>query len=150
MLLGSNFDRILTMTIHSVFESIDKRSESFVDNPELAHNFTRMVINRATVSAEGIEINMVHLGEPSDEKKQDFEGHDAYRRYAIWRENENLFGAWIFVPTNGDPHEIDDLIVYPQILGGVVKKSHQIVEDVYYIERLNLPVEWVTYHNSQG
>lgn len=134
-------------TAESIFASIDERSETFVDDPELARNFTNMVINRASDFSKNVEIEMVHLGEGSEPINKDTEGK--LRHYAIWKENENYFGAWVFLYDENMPDPENDEIVYPHILGPVTKKSHEIVEDVYSIGKLGLPVAWVTYHNAQ-
>ena len=131
----------------SIFASIDERSENFVDDPELARNFTNMVINRATDFSEDVELEMVHLSEGTEPANKDFEGK--VRHYAIWKENGNYFGAWVSLYEDDMPEPERDEIIYPHILGPVTKKTHEIVEDVYYIEKLGLPVVWVTYHNAQ-
>jgi hypothetical protein len=128
----------------SIFASIDRRSDEFSDDVELAKNFTRLVLGWYTFSAEGIV--MVHLTSEDESPKKDDEGKEYFRRYAIWKENQNHFGAWVFMYVD---EEDEDKVLYPQILGPVAKKSHQIVEDVYYIEKLGLPIAWVTYHNAQ-
>ena len=76
-----------------------------------------------------------------------FEGK--LRHYAIWKENQNHFGAWVFLYEDQLPEPERDEIIYPHILGPVTKKSHEIVEDIYSIGKLGLPVAWVTYHNAQ-
>jgi hypothetical protein len=134
-------------TPESIFASIDERSENFVDDSELARNFTHMVINRATDFSESVEIEMVHLSEGMKPASKDFEGK--IRCHAIWKENQNYFGAWVFLHEDRMPEPERDEIIYPHILGPVTKKSQEIVEDVYYIEKLGLPVAWVTYHNAQ-
>jgi hypothetical protein len=135
-------------TPKSIFASIDKRSDDFVDDKELAESFTRLVWRGGADFA--IDVEMVHLTGADDVTvKTDFEDKKAFRRYAIWKENGNLFGAWVFCYTEEGTPENDEEILYPQILGNVVKKSHEIVEDIYTIEKLGLPVAWVTYHNAQ-
>lgn len=134
-------------TPESIFASIDERSENFVDDPELARHFTNMVVNRVTDFSENVEIEMVHLSEGMEPTNKDSEGK--VRCYAIWKENQNHFGAWVFLYEDQLPDPERDEIIYPHILGPVTKKSHEIVEDVYSIGKLGLPVAWVTYHNAQ-
>lgn len=134
-------------TAESIFASIDERSENFVDNPELARNFTNMVVNRSAGFSEDVEIEMVHLGEGSEPANNQYEGK--LRHHAIWKENGKHFGAWVFLYEENLPNPENDEIIYPHLLGPVTKKSHEIIEDVYYIEKLGLPVAWVTYHNAQ-
>lgn len=131
----------------SIFASIDERSENFVDDPELARNFTKMIVNRAPDFSDDVKLEMVHLGEGSKLENKDFEGK--LRHYAIWQEDGKLFGSWVFLYEDNMPNPERDEIVYPHILGPVTKKSHEIVEDIYYIGKLGLPVAWVTYHNAQ-
>lgn len=128
----------------SIFASIDRRSDDFSDDTELAKNFTRLVLGWYTYSAEGIV--MVHLTGEDESPQTDGEGKKYFRRYAIWTEEQNHFGAWVFFYVDESD---EDRVLYPRILGPVAKKSHEIVEDVYYIEKLGLPVAWVTYHNAQ-
>lgn len=129
----------------SIFASIDQRSDEFSDDVELAANFTRLVMGGYTDVAP--EIEMVHLTTDDETSpNKDSEGHEYFRRYAIWKEQGNLFGAWVFFDANKEDY---DQVLYPRILGPVAKKSHAIVEDVYYIEKLGLPIAWVTYHNAQ-
>lgn len=127
----------------SVFASIDRRSPEFADDVALAKSFTRLVLDRSSDIASNLE--MVYLTS-NDSPQKDSDGKEYFRRYAIWKENENLFGAWVFVY---EDETDDNTVLYPQILGPVTKKSHEIVEDVYYIEKLKLPIAWVTYHNVQ-
>lgn len=133
-----------TSPTQSIFAPIDRRSDEFSDDVELAKNFTRLVLGWYTYSAE--EIEMVHLTSEDESPKKDDEGREYFRRYAIWKEKQSYFGAWVFVYVDESD---EDRVLYPRILGPVAKKSHEIVEDVYYIEKLGLPVAWVTYHNAQ-
>lgn len=126
----------------SIFASIDRRSDDFSDDAELAKKFTRLVLG--IYSAE--DIVMVHLTGEDESPRKDDEGREYFRRYAIWKEKQSYFGAWVFVYVDESD---EDRVLYPQILGPVAKKSHEIVEDVYYIEKIGLPVAWVTYHNAQ-
>ena len=127
----------------SIFASIDKRSGEFTDDVALAKDFTRLVLDRSSDAAADVE--MIHLTS-NDSPQNDSEGKGYIRRYAIWKENQNYFGAWVFLY---EDEEDENAVLYPQILGLVTKKSHEIVEDVYYIEKISLPVAWVTYHNAQ-
>lgn len=126
----------------SIFASIDQRSAEFTDDVDLAKEFTRLVLDR---SSDGPDMEMIHLTS-GDSPQKDNEGKEYFRRYAIWSENRNLFGAWVFVY---EDEAYENTVMYPHILGPVTKKSHEIVEDVYYIGKLGLPVAWVTYHNAQ-
>ena len=126
----------------SIFASIDQRSAEFTDDVERAKEFTRLVLDRST---DAPDIEMVHLTSDDTPQKDD-EGKEYFRRYAIWKEHQNLFGAWVFVY---EDEAYENTVIYPHILGPVTKKSHEIVEDIYYIEKMNLPVAWVTYHNAQ-
>lgn len=134
-------------TPESIFASIDERNENFVDNPELARHFTNMVVNRSANFSKSVDIEMVHLSEGMVPASKDAEGK--LRHYAIWKEDQNYFGAWVFLYEDNLPDPERDEIIYPHILGPVTKKSHEIVEDVYSIGKLGLPVAWVTYHNAQ-
>lgn len=135
-----------TPSTQSIFASIDKRSEEFSDDVALAQSFTRLILSAISDFSEDVE--MVHLSDGSDEpSNKNPEGK--VRCYAIWKENGNHFGAWVFFTEDRATDAADDEILYPHILGPVTKKSHEIVEDVYYIEKLGLPVAWVTYHNAQ-
>lgn len=132
----------------SIFASIDKRSEEFSDNVALAQSFTRLILSGISDFSEDVE--MIHLSDGSDDTvKKDFEGKEGVRCYAIWKESQNYFGAWVFFYEDRETQAGEDEILYPQILGPVTKKSHEIVEDIYYIGKLGLPVAWVTYHNAQ-
>lgn len=128
----------------SIFASIDKRNDEFSDNAELVRSFTHLILGGTPVTAEDVE--MVHLTGEDESPRKDSEGRNYFRRYAIWKENENHFGAWVFLYEDEDD---EDKVIYPQILGAVAKKSQEIVEDVYYIEKIGLPIAWVTYHNAQ-
>jgi len=133
----------------SIFETVDKRSKNFVDNVQLAQAFTRMALLRDTSEFLTEPVMCVHMTEPQDAK--DPAGQEAKRYYVIWEEGENkqLFGAWFFSYTDEDGYPDSSEVVYPEMIATVRKKSHQIVEDIYYSERLNLPMAWVTYHNAQ-
>lgn len=135
-----------TSSAKSIFESIDRRNEQFSDNVELARRFTRLILDFSADATEDVSVEMVHLSDGDESPKKDSEGREYSRRYAIWKENQNHFGAWVFFY---EDEADDDKVIYPQILGPVTKKTHEIVEDVYYIEKLGLPVAWVTYHNAQ-
>jgi hypothetical protein len=134
--------------VKSIFASIDKRSEDFIDDVALAKSFTSLILSKISDFSE-VDVEMVHLDGTDETPKKDFEGKEGVRRYAIWKENQNYFGAWVFCYEDRNTQAGEDEILYPQILGPVIKKSHEIVEDVYYIKKLALPVAWVTYHNAQ-
>lgn len=137
-------DIIETTAPKSIFASIDKRSGEFSDDTELVQTFSRLILGGSVDTAEDVE--MIHLSSEDESPKKDSEGKEYFRRYAIWKENQSYFGAWVFLY---EDEADEDKVVYPQILGPVTKKSHEIVEDVYYIEKLGLPIAWVTYHNAQ-
>lgn len=141
-------NNIESPSTQSIFASIDKRSDSFNDDLPLAQRFTRLILSGISDFSEDVE--MIHLSDGSDDTaKKDSEGKEGVRCYAIWKENGNHFGAWVFFYEDRDTQAGEDEILYPQILGPVTKKSHEIVEDIYYIGKLGLPVAWVTYHNAQ-
>lgn len=134
--------------VKSIFESIDKRNDNFVNDVLLAKGFTRMVRLHDT-SGLPEHVLSVHVTDPSTAK--DKQGSTGERYYAIWEEGDEkqLFGAWFFSYKDEDG-EIDyDEVVYPQMITTVTRKSHQIVEDIYYMDSIGLPAAWVTYHNAQ-
>lgn len=134
-----------TPSTQSIFASIDKRSEEFSDDVALAQSFTRLILSGISEFSEDVE--MVHLSDSMEPANKEFEGK--VRCYAIWKENGNYFGSWVFFTEDRATEAGEDEILYPHILGPVTKKSHEIVEDIYYIGKLGLPVAWVTYHNAQ-
>lgn len=132
----------------SLFHTIDKSREDFVDDASLADAFTNLV-TRCGVYDFPESVQSIHVDNPV--QVNDPDGNPAYRFYAVWEEGENgqLFGAWFYAQNDEEGYLESEETLYPYRITTIVKKSQQIWEDVYYMERTGLPAVWVTYHNSQ-